>query len=91
MGFAMAVLRRLSRHQDDFELDKAPKLLDSIQVNPGSPNEEDFTLFCDDTPNRQNAAECVRERSRVVARSILGPSIWKGQRLSISAGPLRIA
>jgi hypothetical protein len=51
MGFSMPLSRRLSRRQDDFELDEATKILDAIQVNPGSPNEEDFTLFCDDAPN----------------------------------------
>ena len=63
----MALVRRLPRRQDDFELDEATKVLDSIQVNSGSPNEEDFTLFCDSAPNGQNAAESLQKHSRVLA------------------------
>ena len=63
----MALVHRLPRRQDDFELDETTKVLDSIQVNSGSSNQEHLAPFCHSAPNGQNAAESLQKHSRVLA------------------------
>jgi hypothetical protein len=57
----------LSGRQDDFKLDKAAEALDSIQVNPGSSNQEQLASFRHDTANPEHPAERVSKSLSVLA------------------------
>src|SRR4249920_426632 len=78
----MALCCRLSRVQHDLELDKATEAVDVIQVNPGSPHVEHFTLFSHDAAHPENAGKSLRKGSRIftghsLVDRFLGPlPVW---------------
>ncbi len=67
MGFMATLRHGLAGLQDHFELHKTTETIDSIQVNPRSPNKEHLTLLCDDATNHENAAQGLHKRPRIVA------------------------
>jgi hypothetical protein len=62
VGFSNTVLERLSLRQDHLELHKTAKVLDLVQMDPGSADEKHLASLDDYTSKSEHAPESVDQR-----------------------------